>query len=133
MRFATDTGGTFTDLLVEDDAGRVHMFKAATTPSEPVKGVLDAFDLAARQFQIDRRTLLGRGKMFIHGTTHAINAIITRKTAKTALLVTQGHPDILVLREGGRVEAVQPCGPVSRSIHSALANLRGAGARVGLR
>src|SRR5580704_9655360 len=104
MRFATDTGGTFTDLLIEDDAGRVHMFKAATIPSEPVKGVLDAFDLAARQFQIDRRTLLGRGKMFIHGTTHAINAIITRKTAKTALLVTQGHPDILVLREGGRVE-----------------------------
>ena len=104
MRFATDTGGTFTDLLIEDEAGRVHMFKAATVPSEPVKGVLDAFDLAARQFQIDRRTLLGRGKMFIHGTTHAINAIVTKKTAKTALLVTQGHPDILVLREGGRVE-----------------------------
>jgi N-methylhydantoinase A len=104
MRFATDTGGTFTDLLIEDEVGRVHMFKAATVPSEPVKGVLDAFDLAARQFQIDRRTLLGRGKMFIHGTTHAINAIVTKKTAKTALLVTQGHPDILVLREGGRVE-----------------------------
>ena len=104
MRFATDTGGTFTDLLVEDDAGRVHMFKAPTVPSEPVKGVLDAFDLAARQIQVDRRTLLSRGHMFIHGTTHAINAIITRKTAKTALLVTQGHPDVLVLREGGRVE-----------------------------
>ena len=104
MRFATDTGGTFTDLLIEDEVGRVHMFKAATVPSEPVKGVLDSFDLAARQFQIDRRTLLGRGKMFIHGTTHAINAIVTKKTAKTALLVTQGHPDILVLREGGRVE-----------------------------
>ena len=104
MRFATDTGGTFTDLLIEDEVGRVHMFKAATVPSEPVKGVLDAFDLAARQFQIDRRTLLGRGQMFIHGTTHAINAIVTKKTAKTALLVTQGHPDILVLREGGRVE-----------------------------
>ena len=28
-------------------------------------------------------TLLSRGQMFIHGTTHAINAIITRKTAKT--------------------------------------------------
>ena len=42
--------------------------------------------------------------MFIHGTTHAINAIVTKKTAKTALLVTSGHPDILVLREGGRRE-----------------------------
>ena len=90
MRFATDTGGTFTDLLIEDEVGRVHMFKAATVPSEPVKGVLDAFDLAARQFQIDRRTLLGRGKMFIHGTTrHQCDC--HKKTAKTALLVTQGH------------------------------------------
>ena len=50
MRFATDTGGTFTDLLVENEGGRVHMFKAPTVPSEPVKGVLDAFDLAAREF-----------------------------------------------------------------------------------
>ena len=41
MRFATDTGGTFTDLLIEDEVGRVHMFKAATVPSEPVKGVLE--------------------------------------------------------------------------------------------
>ena len=123
MRFATDTGGTFTDLLIEDEAGRIQMFKAATVPSEPVKGVLDAFELAARQFQVDRRTLLGRGEMFIHGTTHAINAIVTKKTAKTALLVTQGHPDILVLREGGRRRAVQSCGAVSRSLHSALAHL----------
>ena len=104
MRFATDTGGTFTDLLIEDEAGRLHMFKAATVPSEPVKGVLDAFDVAARQFQLDRRTLLGRGKMFVHGTTHAINAIVTKKTAKTALLVTMGHPDVLLLREGGRLD-----------------------------
>ncbi len=40
--------------------------------------------------------------MLIHGTTRAINAIVTGNTARTALLVTQGHPDILVLREGGR-------------------------------
>jgi N-methylhydantoinase A len=104
MRFATDTGGTFTDLIIEDDAGHIRMFKAATVPSEPVKGVLDAFEVAAKEFQIDRRSLLGSGEMFIHGTTHAINAIVTKKTAKTALLVTSGHPDILVLREGGRRE-----------------------------
>ncbi len=104
MRFATDTGGTFTDLIIEDDDGRISMFKAATVPSAPVKGVLAAFDIAAAQLNVDRRTLLGRGSAFIHGTTHAINAIVTRRTAKTALLVTEGHPDILVLREGGRLE-----------------------------
>jgi N-methylhydantoinase A len=48
--------------------------------------------------------LLACGSAFIHGTTHAINAIVTKRTARTALLVTRGHPDILVLREGGRLE-----------------------------
>ena len=38
----------------------------------------------------------------IYGTTHATNAIIEGKTAKTALLVTEGFPEILVLREGGK-------------------------------
>ena len=33
MRFATDTGGTFTDLIIEDDDGRISMFKAATVPT----------------------------------------------------------------------------------------------------
>ena len=104
MRFATDTGGTFTDLIIEDDDGRISMFKAATVPHQPVKGVLAAFDIAATELKTDSRTLLGRGSAFIHGTTHAINAIVTKRTAKTALLVTKGHPDILVLREGGRLE-----------------------------
>ena len=104
MRFATDTGGTFTDLIVEDDAGQLHLFKAATVPNEPVRGVLAAFDVAAEAFGISRADLLAKGSTFIHGTTHAINAIITKSTARTALLVTQGHPDILVLREGGRIE-----------------------------
>ena len=40
MRFAVDTGGTFTDLVVEDDAGELHMFKASTTPQDPIRGVI---------------------------------------------------------------------------------------------
>ena len=104
MRFACDTGGTFTDLIVEDDDGALTMYKASTTPSDPVKGVLDALALAAEDRDIDLSELLGRGDMLIHGTTHAINAIITGNTARTAFLTTAGHPDILVLREGGRIE-----------------------------
>ena len=104
MRFACDTGGTFTDLIVEDDQDGLHMYKAATTPADPVKGVLDALALAAADMGVSLAELLGRGEMLIHGTTHAINAIITGTTAKTAFLTTAGHPDILVLREGGRIE-----------------------------
>lgn len=104
MRFACDTGGTFTDLIVEDDDGALTMYKASTTPSDPVKGVLDALTLAAEAREIALSDLLARGDMLIHGTTHAINAIITGNTARTAFLTTAGHPDILVLREGGRIE-----------------------------
>ena len=104
MRFASDTGGTFTDLVVEDDDGRVTMYKSPTVPSDPVQGVLGALALAANERGLDVAEMLGRADMFIHGTTHAINAIITGNVARTALLVTQGHRDILVFREGGRVE-----------------------------
>lgn len=104
MRFATDTGGTFTDLVVEDDDGRITMYKSSTVPSDPVEGVLGALTLAAAARGLDLKALLAQGTTFIHGTTHAINAIITGRTARTALLVTEGHRDILVFREGGRSE-----------------------------
>ena len=104
MRFACDTGGTFTDLIVEDDAGLLTMYKAPTVPSDPVVGVLDALQAAADDRDMALADLLSRGEILIHGTTHAINAIITGNTAKTAFLTTKGHPDILVLREAGRIE-----------------------------
>ena len=104
MRFACDTGGTFTDLIVEEADGRLSMYKSATTPDDPVQGVLDTLALAAADRGLALSEFLGRGDVFIHGTTHAINAIITGTTAKTALLTTAGHPDVLVIREGGRSE-----------------------------
>lgn len=104
MRFAVDTGGTFTDLLVEDAAGALHMFKAQTTPSDPIRGVMDALQVAADGLGRALPDLLAAGETFIYGTTHAINAIITGNTARTAFLTTEGHPDVLVLREGGRSE-----------------------------
>jgi len=104
VRFAVDTGGTFTDLVLEDDRQRVHMFKAPTTPGDPVTGIMDAVAIAAESMATSVEDLLGAGDMFIHGTTHAINAVITGSTARTALLTTAGHPDVLVFREGGRIE-----------------------------
>ncbi|MGI4876083.1 MAG: hydantoinase/oxoprolinase family protein [Janthinobacterium lividum] len=104
MRLATDTGGTFTDLVVEGDDGAIALFKASTVPGDPIRGVLDALTLAAEAHGESLASFLGRADSFIHGTTHAINAIITGNTAKTALFVTEGHRDILTLREGGRAE-----------------------------
>ncbi len=104
MRFACDTGGTFTDLVVEHDDGSWTMHKAPTVPEDPSSGVLDALGLAATQAGMELGAFLAAGESFIHGTTHALNAVLTGNTARTALLTTQGHRDVLYLREGGRVD-----------------------------
>ena len=103
MRLAADTGGTFTDLAVETE-GQVRFYKASTTPQSPAEGILDAVRLAAEDLGGPIESLLSEAEIFIHGTTRAINAILTSSTAKTALLTTRGHPDVLLLREGGRTE-----------------------------
>ena len=105
LRFACDTGGTFTDLVVEDETGGVEMFKAPTTPSDPINGVLASLELAAEKHDLQLAEYLAQGEVFIHGTTHAINAILTGNTARTAFLTTAGHPDVLLLREGSRPRA----------------------------
>jgi N-methylhydantoinase A len=104
VRFAVDTGGTFTDLVIEHDDGALSIYKAATVPSDPVRGILDVFDVAASEEGLTREELLSRGSVLIHGTTRGLNAVLTRSTARTAFLTTEGHPDILLFREGGRTE-----------------------------
>ena len=101
MRLAVDTGGTFTDLVVEGDDGTLHLFKSATTPDDPVQGVLDVLATAAGALGDD---LLARGSVFLHATTRAINAVLTGTIARTAFLTTEGHPDVLLFREGGRTD-----------------------------
>jgi len=103
LTFAVDTGGTFTDLVLDDGAS-LHLFKAPTTPHDPVEGVLDVLGAAAGALGVPLGDLLARGDRLIHGTTHAINALVTGTTARTAFLTTAGHPDILLIREGGRTD-----------------------------
>ena len=74
MRFAVDTGGTFTDLVVEEDDGALHLFKSPTTQDDPVDGVLDVLATAAGALGGD---LLARGSVLLHATTRAINAVLT--------------------------------------------------------
>jgi len=101
VRFSIDTGGTFTDLVVED-RGRRELFKAPTTPDEPVRGMLAVLGRAAQSRGIPTRQLLEEGDVLVHATTHALNAVLTGDAARTGLIVTAGHEAVLVLREGGR-------------------------------
>lgn len=135
MRLACDTGGTFTDLVVEHDDGKLEMFKAPTTPDDPVRGVIDALGLAAGHAKLPLADYLGQADTFIHGTTHAINAIITGRTARTALLTTAGHREILLLREGGRADPFDMTTPypapyVPRSLTYEVIERVGSGGRV---
>ena len=103
LRLACDVGGTFTDLVVADGA-ELRLYKAATSPDDPVAGVLAAIELAAADFGIATASFLRQVETFVHATTRAINAVLTGTTARTAFLTTAGHRDILLLREGGRLD-----------------------------
>ncbi|HSZ06443.1 MAG TPA: hydantoinase/oxoprolinase family protein [Solirubrobacteraceae bacterium] len=103
MRLAADTGGTFTDLVVECGED-VRLYKSSTTPHDPAEGILAAVAQAAQDAGREIEDFLADAEVFIHGTTRAINAILTNSTARTALLSTRGHPDVLLLREGGRTQ-----------------------------
>ena len=109
MRIAVDTGGTFTDLIVEDEHGRRHVYKSATTPDDPSVGIFHGLRDAALEHGVSLEALLGSTTTFIHATTRAINAVLTGTTARTAFLATRGHRDILVFREGGRIEIFNFC------------------------
>jgi N-methylhydantoinase A/oxoprolinase/acetone carboxylase beta subunit len=104
MKPSADVGGTFTDLAIQDAEGRLSMYKTVTTFEDPVAGVLNVLQTAADERGSSRRELLSQCSIFIHATTRATNAILTGETARTAFLTTKGHPDILLLREGGRTE-----------------------------
>jgi N-methylhydantoinase A len=104
VELVVDTGGTFTDLVIRLDDGSVKLYKSPTTPDDPIRGLFAVIDLAAADFGLSRSGLLSQIERLIHATTRATNAILTEHCARTALLVTKGHPDILLFREGGRYE-----------------------------
>ena len=78
MYLGVDIGGTFTDLVMMDDDGRISTAKALTTPGELETGVLDAIALAAEARGLAPDELLRQVVVFGHGTTQATNALIER-------------------------------------------------------
>jgi N-methylhydantoinase A len=103
-KIGIDVGGTFTDLIIWDEEDKIDIFKAASTPENPVKGLFDVLGLAAKQYQLTLKGLLGNCERFAHGSTLATNSIIERKAAKTGLICTEGFRHILYLRNAGKLE-----------------------------
>jgi N-methylhydantoinase A len=130
VRVAVDTGGTFTDLIVAHDHGLVTVHKSPTTAADPVQGVLNVLDVAARANSVSAREFVSAIDILVYGTTVALNALLTGRTARTAFLTTRGHPDVLLMREGGRehfnVRAPYPAPYVPRSLTFELPERMGA-------
>lgn len=101
-RISVDVGGAFTDVIVADGAGRLTLGKALTTPARGFDGFMAGLANAADQLESTAQAVLARADVLIYGTTRATNAIVEGKTAKTALIVTQGFPDVLLYRQGGK-------------------------------
>ena len=98
-RLAVDIGGTFTDVALETDKGRVTA-KTLTTPRAPEEGVMTGVSDALSKAQLKPQDI----GVIIHGTTLATNALIERRGAVTALLTTEGHRDALEMAQENRFE-----------------------------
>ena len=93
IRLAADIGGTFTDVAAFDEAtGRLMFGKALSTPDALVDGIAAGVEKADVRFS--------DSGLFLHGSTIAINTILERTGAVTALVITEGFRDIY---EIGRV------------------------------
>jgi N-methylhydantoinase A len=99
-RVGIDVGGTFTDLVAVDDKGATTLAKVPSTPQDPSVGVLDGLAQLAQRLGLDRAALLAQTDRIVHGTTVATNALLERKGARTGLLTTEGHRDVIEMREG---------------------------------
>ncbi|MFT7597552.1 MAG: N-methylhydantoinase A [Acidimicrobiales bacterium] len=101
LRLAIDTGGTFTDCVLQDDeTGASWFWKTLSTPAEPEQALLDGIDglQTLRAFEsADLRSVL-------LATTIATNAILERKGARTALVTTAGFRDVLLMGRAKRYD-----------------------------
>jgi len=95
-----DVGGTFTDLVLVDQAsGSLAIAKVPTTVHNQAEGVIAALEAAGAEL---------RGlDAIVHGTTTTTNAMLERKVARTGLITTRGFRDVL---EVGRRTRPRPYG-----------------------
>lgn len=86
-RLTADIGGTFTDFVLLDEAGRMHVTKTPSTPRDFTEGVINGI----HKLKLDLREV----EIFVHGATVVLNALLQRKLPMTGLITTRGFRDVL--------------------------------------
>src|SRR6266567_6737407 len=98
LRLAADIGGTFTDVAAFDErTGELTFGKALSTPERLVEGINAGVEKAGSDYK--------SAGLFLHGSTIAINTILERKGARTALLITDGFRDVYEIGRINRPDA----------------------------
>src|SRR6185437_7724338 len=91
-RVGVDSGGTFTDVCLFDDAtGRIEVWKVSSTPDDPSLGIATGVEEATVRVSGTPDAIAWFG----HGTTVATNALIQHRGARTGLITTDGFRDLL--------------------------------------
>ncbi|MFC2012414.1 hydantoinase/oxoprolinase family protein [Chloroflexota bacterium] len=98
LNVAVDIGGTFTDLVGYDDrTSEFFHAKSPTTPMDLTQGIFKCLQKSGIK--------LSDVANLVHGSTIAINTVIERKGARTALITTQGTRDVYKIGRGNRPES----------------------------
>ena len=99
LRVSMDIGGTFTDVVVYDEAtGRYRAGKASTTPRDLTEGVVAALSSVLPSHPGG----LGDIAFLVHGTTQGLNAFLQRRGVRVLLLATEGASDAYHIARGPR-------------------------------
>src|SRR5690606_22262144 len=97
-----DTGGTFTDFIAIAPDGRVWTHKRLSTPHDPAEAVLQGLDELLATLAAEGHA--ASSMRLVHGSTVATNAVLERRGARTALVVTAGFRDLLLIGRQNRRE-----------------------------
>jgi len=95
VRIGVDVGGTFTDVVAWDPAGRMESCKVPTTPANPAEGVLNGIAALAPK--------TGPWATLAHGTTMVTNAIVEHRGAPVGFITTRGFRDVLEIGRMSRL------------------------------
>jgi N-methylhydantoinase A len=105
MLLGIDVGGTFTDAVLVDDCGTLWSAKAPSTPRHQQHGVMAAIEIVLERAGAHPEQV----RRFAHGMTVATNALIEGRTARTALVATDGFTDVVELARQARPSLYRLC------------------------
>ncbi|WP_430335947.1 hydantoinase/oxoprolinase family protein [Rhodococcus sp. ACT016] len=98
-----DVGGTFTDAVLDDNAGTVLAAKSPSTPPDYSRGVIDVLEVLAEQLGCPLEEMLANTHHIAHGTTSSLNALVMGDVPPVGFITTKGHRDsIYIMNVEGR-------------------------------